>query len=359
MKTNPELVPLLVVRDAAHAIDFYVRALGAQVLTRFEHGTERRISHADLALGNAAFAITEEAREWNSDAPPSLGGSAVVLQLNVTDAAAVFTSMRAAGAAAVFPMQDLLGERMVRVRDPFGHIWIVRQRLQQLSIAELQQQRDELFARLGADPAARAKEESKLPGSNRPPQAPRHSRESAPGPSGRRAAQVHLVIGPVGAGKSTFALGLARELAAVRFNLDQWMVALFRPDRPDTDVVDWYVERAARCVAQIWEVANGVLQTGTHVVLEIGLLQQRERAKFYQRVSETCFDLTVHVLDAARDVRRQRVARRNRIQGATFSMVVPPEVFELASDLWERPDDFECEGRDIRFHRTDAAPTQR
>ena len=49
MKTNPELVPLLVVRGAAQAIDFYARALGAKILARYEHGTERRISHADLA----------------------------------------------------------------------------------------------------------------------------------------------------------------------------------------------------------------------------------------------------------------------------------------------------------------------
>jgi hypothetical protein len=30
-------------------------------------------------------------------------------------------------------------------------------------------------------------------------------------------------------------------------------------------------------------------------------------------------------------------------------MVVPPDVFELASDLWEPPDETECLGRDIRF----------
>jgi hypothetical protein len=52
-------------------------------------------------------------------------------------------------------------------------------------------------------------------------------------------------------------------------------------------------------------------------------------------------------------VRRRRVEERNRTKGATFSMVVPPAIFELASDLWESPDEAECKDRDVRFIRTD------
>jgi hypothetical protein len=57
----------------------------------------------------------------------------------------------------------------------------------------------------------------------------------------------------------------------------------------------------------------------------------------------------VHVLDAPRDVRRERVLRRNGERGDTFSMEVPLPFFELASDLWEPPEEAECEGRDVRF----------
>ncbi|HEY6558186.1 MAG TPA: ATP-binding protein [Polyangiaceae bacterium] len=164
-------------------------------------------------------------------------------------------------------------------------------------------------------------------------------------------ARVHLLLGPVGAGKSTFALELAREHAAVRLTLDEWMTALFQPDRPQTGVIEWYVERAGRCVDQIWSVAEGILDAGVSVILEIGLLQRHQRETFYGRVSGR--ELTIHVLDAAREVRRARVEQRNRMQGATFSMVVPPAVFELASDLWEPPDSLECEGREVRVLRTD------
>jgi hypothetical protein len=40
------------------------------------------------------FSVTEEARAWNSDAPPSVGGSPVVLQLRVEDVDSSFEGKR-------------------------------------------------------------------------------------------------------------------------------------------------------------------------------------------------------------------------------------------------------------------------
>jgi PhnB protein len=144
--TPPELVPLLVVRAAPAAIDFYVTALGARELVRYLDERAGTVSHADLAIGRAAFSVTEEARAWNSDAPPSLGGSPVVFQLRVEDVEAAFEKARQAGAVVVFPLTDFCGERMARVRDPFGHLWILSQRIEALSVEEVQRRRN-AFAR--------------------------------------------------------------------------------------------------------------------------------------------------------------------------------------------------------------------
>lgn len=357
MENQRELVPLLVTRGAGEAIDFYVRAFGAEVLARHEHGPDRRVSHADLRLRRAGacgavFAVTEEARAWNSDSPASLGGSPVVLQLFVDDVDAALASMHAAGASIVFPIRELFGERMARLRDPFGHLWLLRQRVEDLSVEEIQQRRDELFARgastraSGATSPAHLEEVTTL--SDRP--AP----WQAPDANTPRRGPVHLVIGPVGAGKSTFTTSLAREHAAVRFTLDEWMTRLFSPDRPAEGLVEWYVERAARCIEQIWSATTSVIDTGTAVILEIGLLQRQERERFYDRIAEAGVAYTLHVVDAARDVRRARVMKRNDEKGATFTMVVPPAIFELASDRWEPPDAEECSSRDVRFVWTDA-----
>lgn len=160
--------------------------------------------------------------------------------------------------------------------------------------------------------------------------------------------KVHLVVGPVGAGKSTFAIGLSQRHGALRLTLDEWMATLFRPDRPQENLVTWYAERAHRCVAQILRVAQAALAMDVDSVLEIGLIRRAERLAFYERLEAAAVDYTVYLLDAPRDVRRQRVAERNASQGPTFSMVVPSEIFELASDMWEPPDDDECRGRDLR-----------
>jgi predicted kinase len=165
-------------------------------------------------------------------------------------------------------------------------------------------------------------------------------------------AHLHLVIGPVGAGKSTFGLELARDHSAVRLTLDEWMAELFSPDRPDAGVMEWYVERTGRCIEQIWRVATRIIDVGTDVVLEIGLIQRRDRTRLYKRVHDAGLELKIYVVDAPREVRRERVEERNRVRGSTFSMVVPPPIFDLASDLWEPPDEAECSGRNVRFINT-------
>jgi PhnB protein len=136
------LFPLLVVRDATGAIDFYVRALGAREVARYMNRRRDAVSHADLAIGEVIFSVTEEARAWNSDAPPSLGGSPVVLQLRVQDVHAAVERMLTGGATVIFPVVEFCGERMARLRDPYGHLWLMTQRIEELSPEEIQQRRD-------------------------------------------------------------------------------------------------------------------------------------------------------------------------------------------------------------------------
>lgn len=159
---------------------------------------------------------------------------------------------------------------------------------------------------------------------------------------------IHMIEGPVGAGKSTFSAALARHLPAVHLALDEWFVALFSNDRPPTGFVPWYLERKDRCCEAIWHTARRVVATGTDVVLELGLIQRQGREAFYARSGRSGLNLQVYVLDAPREVRRARVMRRNEEKGDTFSMVVPEHIFDIASDMWEPPDEDEIRTRAIR-----------
>lgn len=162
-------------------------------------------------------------------------------------------------------------------------------------------------------------------------------------------ATIYLIEGPVGAGKSTYAAQRSASTHAPRLNLDEWMAVLFRPDRPETGFMDWYAERKDRCIEQIWRVASDLLDTGTDVILELGLVQRSLREAFYSRVDATDYSLEVRVLDAPRELRWERVAHRNQNRGSTFQMEVPAEIFALADGAWQPPDDAECRDRDIRI----------
>jgi predicted kinase len=166
-------------------------------------------------------------------------------------------------------------------------------------------------------------------------------------------AAVHLIEGPVGAGKSTFAAKVAREVSGVHLPLDEWFVHLFSPDRPATDFVYWYQEKKCRLLDLIWKHSIALLSSGTSPVLELGLVRRADREAIYARAEEAGVKLVIYVLDAPRDVRRERVRRRNSERGATFFMVVPDTIFELASDAWEPPDDEEIHERRIQTVASD------
>jgi predicted kinase len=170
-------------------------------------------------------------------------------------------------------------------------------------------------------------------------------------------AKVHLIEGPVGAGKSTFASSLAPRIEGVHIALDEWFVRLFSPDRPEGNFVPWYLEHKDRLLALIWDHSRRILSSGTDVILELGLIQRQQRTEFCNQIRDEGIEFLLYVLDAPREVRRERVRRRNIEKGSTFFMVVPDHVFETASAMWEPPDDVEQSESTIEFVAPVAAST--
>lgn len=159
---------------------------------------------------------------------------------------------------------------------------------------------------------------------------------------------IFLIEGPVGAGKSTYATRLSNSQRAPHLDLDEWMVNLFSPDRPEEGFVDWYTERKQRCIQQIWLVAEQVLESGSSVVLELGLVQTLDREAFYHRVDGTDYTLDVRLLDTPLEERRRRVLERNAKQAGTFKMEVSEGMFEIANSFWQAPSMRELQERNIQ-----------
>jgi predicted kinase len=163
-------------------------------------------------------------------------------------------------------------------------------------------------------------------------------------------ATLHFLVGPVGAGKSTFARHRCARSPALFVDVDAWMVRLFGADpRPAENVVAWYLERRARVRELAWDLASEAAGTGTNVYLELGLVTTAERDSWFDRARAADLAFTVTLVDAPRELRRDRVAQRNTA-GAPNTQVVPPAFFEAASDAWEPVDD----GERRRWEITDA-----
>jgi len=47
-----------------------------------------------------------------------------------------------AGAIVIFPLQEFAGDRLGRVRDPFGHLWLLSERIEDLSDEETARRRN-------------------------------------------------------------------------------------------------------------------------------------------------------------------------------------------------------------------------
>ncbi|BCB77017.1 VOC family protein [Phytohabitans flavus] len=129
------MYPRLVVKGAAQAIDFYAKAFGAKEISRYTDESTGRIHHAELELAGTTFAVKDEGD--GDPAPPTLGGSPVVMALYVDDADAVGQRMEENGATVVFPIKDQpYGDRGGRLADPFGHLWMIAQPLGRIAPAD-------------------------------------------------------------------------------------------------------------------------------------------------------------------------------------------------------------------------------
>jgi PhnB protein len=134
------LTPVLVLDDAASAIDFYKRAFGARDLGSMLYPDGKRIMHAELQIGDSRLMLSDEFPEWGgARAPKSLGGITGSLHLYVPDADAAFKRAVEAGATVTMPLADALwGDRYGVVTDPFGLQWSFGTHQEEVSEEEMQ-----------------------------------------------------------------------------------------------------------------------------------------------------------------------------------------------------------------------------
>ncbi|MBO0862412.1 MAG: VOC family protein [Chloracidobacterium sp.] len=137
--------PYLCVNGASAAIEFYKKAFGATEVYRLaEPGG--RIAHAEIRIGRAVIMLADEYPELGHRSPESLGGTPVKIHLYVEDVDAVLSQAYGAGAKILKPVKDeFYGDRNGSLEDPFGHIWFIATRKENVTPEEIQMRSAQLF----------------------------------------------------------------------------------------------------------------------------------------------------------------------------------------------------------------------
>ena len=138
--------PHIVVQGAGRAAAFYAEAFGAREVSRIPV-PDGRLMSVQLRIGGGMLHLADEFPEMGVLAPPTIGGTPVVLALEVADAEVVFARAVAAGATVRQPLADMFwGDRHGQVDDPFGHRWNIGQHLRDVPQDEIAAAAAEAFS---------------------------------------------------------------------------------------------------------------------------------------------------------------------------------------------------------------------
>lgn len=120
------VTPYLVVDGGHEAIDWYVDVFGAVEVSRAT-GAAGRVAHAELRIGGSPINLGDEHPHLEDIVGPiRIGGTPVYLSVETDDVEALFERAVTAGADAIRqPSDPALPMQTAKVRDPFGHVWLL------------------------------------------------------------------------------------------------------------------------------------------------------------------------------------------------------------------------------------------
>lgn len=133
----PIVTPYLTLENAADALEFYKKAFGAVERMRVA-APSGAILHAEIEIGGQPIMLGEECPQQAATRNPrKLGGSGVGLYVYVEDVDAVVSRAALIGAEIVSsPQNQFYGDRSSTLRDPYGHIWHIATRIENVSPEE-------------------------------------------------------------------------------------------------------------------------------------------------------------------------------------------------------------------------------
>ena len=141
------VTPQFVFDNAAQAIEWYKKALGADEKSRAV-APDGKIMHAELQIGDSRIMLNDAIGGGKS--AKTFGGSPISIWIYVKDCDALFNRAVSAGAQVapgpMGPLSDQFwGDRTGTFTDPFGHQWTIATHKEDLSRDELDRRAQQFF----------------------------------------------------------------------------------------------------------------------------------------------------------------------------------------------------------------------
>lgn len=132
------ITPYLQVKHTGAAIAWYSQVFGAQELRARLVAPDGTCMNAEIDIEGTRLMLADEMPSIGSKSPQGLDATSVVLDLHVADADGTFRAALTAGATEIYPLADqFYGDRAGRIRDPFGHQWIIATRMRDVPEDEM------------------------------------------------------------------------------------------------------------------------------------------------------------------------------------------------------------------------------
>jgi len=148
-------------------------------------------------------------------------------------------------------------------------------------------------------------------------------------------ATAHLIHGYLGAGKTTFARRLEREISAIRFTHDEWMQRLYGDDPPAQE----FAELAGRVSSLMEDQWRRCLAIGVDVILDFGFWSRAERDRLRASIVACGSNVRLYRLACPDSVAWERIQARNA--SLDRGLYIAPNTFAVLKTRFEPLDDDE------------------
>lgn len=134
---NYRATPYLICRNAAEALEWYCKCFDATEMVCLADDS-KKVMHAEIHIGKSPIMLADEFPEMGYKCPETLGGSPVSIYLYVDDVDGMFAQAIAHGSTEIMAVSDQFdGDRRGTLRDPYGHIWLLATKIEDVSFDEM------------------------------------------------------------------------------------------------------------------------------------------------------------------------------------------------------------------------------